>query len=444
MKLSILNLNFQWRPGHLARGTFLMTVGLGLRTLGQAVVFLIIVRFLSVEEYGAYSAVLALAMSLSWFTGLGSSAIMLRDTSRSPELFAKSWGTTVAIFLITLPVAGILYALLARLLLPIIDWGVIICFGLAEICFIQVVHVVMQVYQGHERMGRAARMQFIQIVPRLIAALIFSLISLTLILNERLFVWSWLYLLSTMAAAAYALWRLHLDLAVDLKPQWEGIIYPLREGWPYAIGSAASKVYVDIDKLMLARLAGLEPAGIYAAAYRLVDIASLPLASLSIAVVPRFFRAGGEGISSALRYALRLLPVPAAYAAAVGIVLHLFAEFSPWLLGPGYSKATEALRWLAWMPLVSLPRTLLQLTMICADHQRSSLLILLGGAIFNVLCNLWMIPRWGWQGAVAATYAAELFMTVFYFLAMFGRFYTPTKIGHIEIYGRDQDEVGRV
>ena len=47
---------------------------------------------------------------------------------------------------------------------------------------------------------------------------------------------------------------------------------------------------------------------------------------------------------------------------------------------------------------------------ICADRQRFYVLVLTLGATANVLLNLWAIPRWGWQGAVGATYVAEFVM----------------------------------
>ncbi len=56
-----------WRPGRLAKSTFAMTAGMGLRTLAQAAVFLIVARVLGVADYGAYSAVLALAITLGGF-----------------------------------------------------------------------------------------------------------------------------------------------------------------------------------------------------------------------------------------------------------------------------------------------------------------------------------------------------------------------------------------
>lgn len=400
-----------WRPGKLARGTLAMTLGLGLRTLGQAAVFLIIARVLGVDAYGAYSAVLALAMTLSWLVGMGVSGVMLRDTARNAHAFEQAWGRTLAAFLVTAPPALLLYLLLSWLLLPAgIHWGVVLCFGLAEIVFACLSLGAVQAYQGHDRLGRAARMHLVPILPRLAMLLPFAASVLWLSPSDPLRLWGSFYLAAAVLGAAYALWVLHRDFALGLTPCWLGLGRAMREGWPYAFGSASGKVYVDIDKLMLARLAGLDAAGLYAAAHRFVDMASIPLAALYGASTARFFRAGGQGMASAASYALRLLPVPLAYAVAVGVAFYGFADLLPWLLGAQYREAAVALRWLAWLPLVSVLRDVLHLAFIGADRQHVFVLVMSAGAAFNVILNLWAIPRWGWQGAVGATYAAELFM----------------------------------
>ena len=72
-----------WRPGRLAKGTLAMTAGMGLRTLAQAVVFLIVARVLGVADYGAYAAVLALSTVFGCFSGWGTQTLMVRDVSRN-------------------------------------------------------------------------------------------------------------------------------------------------------------------------------------------------------------------------------------------------------------------------------------------------------------------------------------------------------------------------
>ncbi|MEJ2631633.1 MAG: oligosaccharide flippase family protein [Acidihalobacter sp.] len=317
MKLWLRRL-LAWRLGKLAKGTFAMTAGLGLRTVAQGVVFLIVARVLGVELYGAYAAVLALAMAVGVFGGVGVPMIMLRDTARDPAVFAESWGRTLAALLVTVPILFATYLLLAWVILPNrIGWVATICIGAAEILSAPLTLAAVRAYQGHERIGRAARMVLAPILPRLAVALILPL-ALLLPASARLSVWAAAYLLAAAVSTSYALWLLRHDFGLGVELSWHGLARAAREGWPFSVGGAAQKVYIDIDKIMLARLATWEVAGAYSAAYRVVDMARVPLMSFFSAASSRFFRAGQGGMSSAARYALRVLPLPLVYALVVG------------------------------------------------------------------------------------------------------------------------------
>lgn len=413
---------FDWRLGKLARDTLAMTAGLGLRTLGQAGVFLIVARILGIAAYGAYAAVLALAGSLGGFAGLGVSFLMLRDTARDSRTFTQGWGHTLAALLVSVPALLSLYLLLAWVILPTqISWSVILCIGVAELIFAPIALVATHAYQGHERIGRAARLVLAPVLPRLAAALLLVPLALWLAPGARLQTWAALYALAAALAAAYALWLVHRDLGVDLRPIWADLGQSMREGWTFAVSGSALKLYADIDKTLLARLATLKAAGAYSAAYRVTDMAMVPLHSLLAAAVPRFFRAGEQGVHHAGRYALRLFPLPLAYTAAISGLFYFIAGWLPWVLGPSFTPAVEALRWLAWLPLISLPRLFLQTALIGGDRQGMLAAVLGVGAALNILLNLWAIPRWGWQGAVGATYIAEIVMSGILILSILKR-----------------------
>lgn len=295
----------RYRLGKLAKGTLVMSLGLGLRTLGQAIVFFVIARLLGVDAYGAYSAVLALAMAHSWFVGLGVSGVMLRDTARDAQAFPQAWGRTLASLLVTSPVVLFGYGLFAWWFLPPDIPGIVAaCLGIAEILLSPILQAATHAYQSYERMGRAARMQMVPILPRVGVTALLLVGASWLHLFDPLQLWAVLYLLAAGVAAGYGLWRLHRDFGLGFMPIWSGLSRAFRDGWPYALASFSSKVCADIDKLMLARLASLEAAGAYSAAHRFVDMAGIPLAGLYGASVARFFRAGDRGIQPAMRYAL--------------------------------------------------------------------------------------------------------------------------------------------
>jgi O-antigen/teichoic acid export membrane protein len=402
-----------WRPGRLAKGTMAMTAGMGLRTLAQGVVFLIVARVLGVADYGAYAAVLALSTAFGCFSGWGTQILMVRDVSRNLDDFAAAWSRTITAIVMSSPILFAIFIPFAWAVLPAgISLPVIAFIGLADLVFAPVGQAAITAYQGHERLGRAAHLSLIPALPRLAGAL--ALLPLTLGLPEytHLTVWAALYAVAAFAAALYA-WRMvRKDLGVASKLAWLDAWRTLYEGTSFAFGGVAMRIYADIDKVMIARLATMEAAGAYSAGYRVADLATVPVISLLTAVMPHFFRTGGGGLNASLAYAHRILFVPLAYGFLSGIGLYLCAGIMPLLLGATYVDAVPALQWLAWLPVVSLPRLLLQALLIGGDRQNHTVNILAGGGIFNIALNMWLIPLWSWRGAVIATYAAEIAMAL--------------------------------
>jgi O-antigen/teichoic acid export membrane protein len=402
-----------WRPGRLAKGTLAMTAGMGLRSLVQAVVFLIVARVLGVADYGAYAAVSALSSAFGCFSGWGTQTLMLRDVSRNLDSFAAAWGRTLTAIVMSSPILFAIYIPFAWAVLPAgVSLPVIAFVGLADLVFVPVGQAAITAYQGHERLGRAAHLSLIPVLPRLAGAV--ALLPLTIVLPDdmRLSVWAALYAVAALAATLYA-WRMvRKDLGPADKPSWLYVWSSLHEGIPFAFGGAALRIYADIDKMMLARLATLEAAGAYSAGYRVADLATIPVLSLLTAAMPRFFRDGERSVHATLAYAHRILPVPLAYSILAGLGLYLSAGILPLLLGAGYVDAVPALQWLAWLQVVSLPRLFLQTLLIGGDRQNYAVNILAGGSILNIALNLWLIPLWSWRGAATATYAAEITMAL--------------------------------
>ncbi len=398
-----------------------MTVGMGLRILVQTAIFLIVARVLGVADYGAYSAILALAGTLGSFGGLGIQAIMVRDVSRHPECFPTSWGDTLAAIILSAPILFVAYLALAWAVLPAsVSPGIVLLIGLAELIFMPIAIAAINAYQGHERIGRASRLVLAPVIPRLVGALVLLALVPWLPEDQRLLAWGALYAIATLLAAGYAWQLVTQDLGAASRPSGSRLWTKLSEGWPFALGNVAVKLYADIDKTLLARLATLEVAGAYSAGYRVVDFATVPVFSLLIAAAPRFFREGENGVRHAARYAWRILPLPLIATLFISVILYFMADFLPLLLGSSYSAAVPVLQWLAWLPVVSLPRLFLQTSLGTGDRQHQAVAILALGAGINIVLNLWLIPTWSWRGAVVATYAAEIVMLCAMILAVHG------------------------
>ena len=79
----------------------------------------------------------------------------------------------------------------------------------------------------------------------------------------------------------------------------------------------------------------------------------------------------------------------------------------PFVLGPEYSRAVEALRWLAILPLLKAMHYFLADTLTGAGYQAVRTCIQAGVGAFNILINLWLIPAYSWRGAAWASIASD-------------------------------------
>jgi O-antigen/teichoic acid export membrane protein len=179
------------------------------------------------------------------------------------------------------------------------------------------------------------------------------------------------------------------------------------EGFYFSVSLSAQTVYNDIDKTMLARLSTLEATGIYAAAYRLIDVAFVPVRSILAAAYAKFFQHGASGISGSMGLVKRLVPIAGGYGFAAGIGLFLLAPIVPYVLGDEYAGIVEALRWLAPLPFLKAMHYFAADSLTGAGFQRGRSAVQVVIAVFNVLVNLWLIPLYSWRGAAWSSLASD-------------------------------------
>jgi O-antigen/teichoic acid export membrane protein len=186
----------------------------------------------------------------------------------------------------------------------------------------------------------------------------------------------------------------------------------INQGIYFAIGESAYNINSDIDKTMLAGMSTLEATGLYGAAYRLIQVGTIPINALLSAAYPRFFQEGAKGIKGCLNLVKSVLPFVVIY----GIIsLVGFLVFAPWVvyvLGDEYQNAIATVRWLAPMPIIGSIQLLLANTLTGAGFQKTRSAIQVITALGNVGLNFWLIPLYSWKGAAWATLSSDSFRVI--------------------------------
>jgi O-antigen/teichoic acid export membrane protein len=387
----------------LARNSVWMFLGYGVRIIVQAGYFILIARALGAHEYGAFVGATALINIVAPFGGLGGGNLLIKNVARDKSLFAVYWGN--ALFLVAvsgLVLMGGIVLVAHWVLPPAIPMLLIVLICLSDLIGGRVADVAAQSFQAMEQLGYTANFSLLPYLLRMISAGIVFLVWH----RAPALTWGWFYLGSTVVSCVIAVaitnWKLgapRLELS-RIPPE-------LKEGFYFGAGLSAQTIYNDIDKTMLASLSTLDATGIYAAAYRVIDVAFTPVRSVLYAAYSNFFRSGQHGIASSYAFAKRLLPRMIGFAVLAFLGLYLLAPLFPLVIGKDFARTVEALRWLALLPLLKTIHYFLSDALTGAGYQGVRAGAQVFVAVLNVGLNLWLIPAYSWRGAAWSSLACD-------------------------------------
>ena len=387
----------------LARNTAWMILGQGLRLVIQALYFVEIARSLGVRNYGAFISVVALVGIVYPFGSLGGGNLLVKNVARDSSLFSLYWGRALVLtstFGLVLLGAVLL---LSRFALPReIPLLLVAMIAVSDIVGLNLITQCGQAFQAFEKLQWTAGINVMMSAGRLAGALI--LVSTRP--HPSALQWGYIYLGCTAVVCAISFILVRLRLG---KPRfkWYMLSNEMREGFFFSASQTSQTIYNDIDKTMLARLSTLDAAGIYGAAYRLIDVSFVPVSAALWSAYPSFFRAGAHGISESFKFAKPLMRKALTYSGAVCALLLIGSGVVPYVLGPDYTATAEALRWLSVLPILKALHYFLSDTLTSAGYQGVRTAVQAGVAIFNVLINLWIIPAYSWRGAAWSSIASD-------------------------------------
>ncbi|NJM47791.1 MAG: oligosaccharide flippase family protein [Alkalinema sp. RU_4_3] len=392
----------------------------GLKLVLQAVYFIVVARKLGAAEYGTFIAASAVAEVVSPFSTLGIGNLMVKNVARDRTLFSLYWGNALVTNLIA--GTGLILGLMAiaPLFLPSSISPLLL--GLAAVnslIFSRILDLARMAYQSVSRFDRTAQMNLLPHMLRAGAALL----MVSLFPDPNALDWMTMGLLCLGSASIASLVVIHREIG-PAKPNLPKLYPELKQGSYFAVGLSAQSIYNDIDKTMLASLASVQATGLYAAAYRLIEVAFVPMRSLLDASYTRFFKAGKTGVQGTWLVARKLLPMMGGYGLVAALGLYFCAPVVPWVLGPEYQMAVPALQWLAPIVLLKGLHYIAADTLTGADLQGYRSLTQIGVALLNIVLNIGLIPRYGWQGAVIASLASDglLMVLLWLFVALhYGR-----------------------
>jgi O-antigen/teichoic acid export membrane protein len=390
------------RASSLARNAGWMMVGQSLNLILQAGYFILLARLLGVEEYGIFAGAFAFVAIATPYSSLGSGLLFVRYVSLSAGNFAACWGN---ILLTTIGVGSLITVLLCFIaphLLNPASASLILLVALGECIFRQLIICISQVFQAFEQLRMTAAITLLTSFLRLMAVLVLA----SFLHQATAWQWAVSSLIVTVLAAAAASGIVVMRYG---RPQLDSriILSRLTEGFGFSLAGSTQSAYNDIDKALLSHFGMNIANGLYTMAYRVVDIATIPITALDTAALPRYFRQSQKGVKSVVGISVRL----ARRAALLGIImsgsLFLTAPLIPRIVGIGFTGSVAALRWLCLIPAFRGIHQLTGSAITGMGFQRYRTMAQFGASALNLLLNLWLIPRYGWLGAAWASLVTD-------------------------------------
>jgi O-antigen/teichoic acid export membrane protein len=259
-----------------------------------------------------------------------------------------------------------------------------------------------QVFQAFEKMRMTAFVNLLTSFFRLAA--IVAVISLLHHTAARR--WAPFYLLSSGIAALAGVGIVSMRFgAPGFSPRL--FASKLGEGFGFAFAGSTQSAYNDIDKAMLSHFGMNVANGIYTFAYRIIDVATVPIMALDSAALPRFFRQSSTGYAGVRALSVRLAGRAMLFGVLIGAAVFCATPLIPRIAGDGFRESAIAMRWLCVIPAF---RGLHQLTgsaITGLGYQRYRTAAQFVAAALNFCLNLWLIPCHGWTGAAWASIATD-------------------------------------
>jgi O-antigen/teichoic acid export membrane protein len=378
---------------------------------------LVYLRILGPANTGAYQFLVVFTTYLDTLVDFGLNTVVARDARRTsaplPAVFRAVAGLRLGLWLIGLPLALLVYGPgleVAGLPPEARAAGVVYFIALLPA-------IVAKTASG--LLWSLERLELTAMVSVVATLLRVGLGALVLFLGLGLLGLASTSLLVNLVSAT------SLTLLVVRQEHWrrlaEGVGHTvtrldglMRESWPLFVNQLLQGLFFKVDGILMPGLAGASAAGAYAAAYKVPEGTGVISSNVTLALFPRLAAEAArptEGLARAYRLTLRSLLQVALPLAAGGAIL---AEAIVTIVG-GRSYLPDsavALAILMWFVPFSYANGLIQYVLIAVGRQRLLTLAFLVAAVFNVLANLILIPRFGFVGAAWVTVVSEVVLLV--------------------------------
>ncbi|MBE1160435.1 lipopolysaccharide biosynthesis protein [Dyella acidiphila] len=372
------------------------------RIVLQAASLVLMTHTFGVRAYGVLAGITSLYVTIAQFVGLGSGIALLRHLARNGETHARMSATRRAYLVSGLGAFVVAWPVSMLLLDHMMSATGMVCLAAAELIVAPSLMPYVFYYQAKERMMLSGAMQTLAPFAR-----IGAVISALVLQVKDLSTYAVLHLSWLVAVVCIAL-QLARVRAREASPPYP-MSHIVREGFPYMVSGATITASSELDKTILLKAQGSAVTGLYTAAYRIMQAATLPVNALILAATPRLFRASASDQGKLMR---QLLAAVIAYSVIAASALALFSPLLHFVLGSNFRPSEPILRAFCFNVLTNSVRQLVTGRMTTVDMQRDRNFTELAGLGVSITLLFALTPHYGPLGAIFALAMSDISVIV--------------------------------
>lgn len=361
--------------------------------------FVYIARYLGAEGFGILSFALALVAIFGIFSDLGLRQVATREVARDKSLAKKYLGNIVGMKIILIIASLIGLVLFVNLAgYPEKTIKIVYLIGLSIIfsAFSQIFYAIFQAYE---------RMEFESFGRILNSALLLGGALFAITNGLSILALAFFYSLASAVTLGYSF---IISILKFTKPKieidwsfWKSI---LKEALPFGLIGVFGMLLHWIDTVMLSMMKGDIVVGWYNAAYRIFFVLLLIPSAFDVAIFPvmsRFYISSKNSLKSISEKYFKYLTI---IAIPIGVGGTLLADKIILLIfGTEYQPSIIAFQILIWSAVIIFMGTSFSALLNSINKQLVLAKIVGICAIFNILLNLILIPKYSYIGASITT-----------------------------------------
>lgn len=393
----------------LAKNAMALVAGGIVAQLVMTLLEVLIARKLGAEAYGIFVTAYAWTVLGSILMGLGTAMWTIqegsRDQGRIPLLLGSGLSISAVVFvglylLLCLVVWTVAPDPILTFLLILLPYGLILCLqtNLASVFSCYQTMQVNALFQGIAPVGILA-------VYFVFSASDLSLedVGLAYVIGGGIVTGAWL---------VYTLRKVRPRVSAA------SIRDVLRSSNQYALSNVLGHIYYRVDIIMLSALAGIREAGIYAAAFKLVELVFKVAVVAGRVFAPAIFKASHEPGKSFQVFASMMTRFMAIAGLVAGVATFILAEEIILLLfGETYLASASVLRILGGVMVTRCMMVALQLLLSSIDLHSRRVACMAVTVVAHIAINAALIPRLGAVGAAWAALASGALLILLYALS---------------------------